>query len=369
MGMAVRSLLLLLLLVACRRPAMPSATLTKATAVESADTEARPRDPVGVATLDLEDATRKRPLATTIWYPAVAGAEEQTIWWDGIFPGSGVWNAALRPDPQRLPLLLLSHGSGGDGTNLAWLAEAFATRGWIVAAVDHPGDRFGDVSNDGRFAAWRRPRDLSVVLTRLLVSPQFGPRIDPQRIAAAGHSSGGFTALLLAGARFDARAMLSYCRGSRKGPDCTLIDGVDPKAIRDFAAAGRSYRDRRVRMVAAMAPAMAQALSAASLRQIAVPVMVVAGVDDELVPFVRNAARVARLIPRARLISIPAAGHFVFMPVCNEPGRLIVAQVCVDPVPDVDREMIHERTVADLAAFLEESLGTQARRRRTVAAR
>src|SRR5262249_1431759 len=80
---------------------------------------------------------------------------------DGIFPGRGAWEAPLRATPARMSLLLLSHGSGGDGPNLAWHAEAFAVQGWIAAAVDHPGDRFGDQTPDGRFAVWRRAPDLS----------------------------------------------------------------------------------------------------------------------------------------------------------------------------------------------------------------
>src|SRR5262245_29587539 len=46
----------------------------------------------------------------------------------------------------------------------ASLAEAFAVRGWIAAAIDHPEDRFGDQTPEGRFAVWRRAPDLGVAL-------------------------------------------------------------------------------------------------------------------------------------------------------------------------------------------------------------
>ncbi len=319
-----------------------------------------PRPPVGVTARDFEDCSRHRRLATTVWYPARADAVEQEIGWDGIFPGSGAWDAPLRPTPRRFPLVLLSHGSGGDGSNLAWMAEALAARGYVAAAVDHPGDRFGDSSVEGRFAAWRRPRDLSVVLSRLLADPTLGPRIDRRRIAAAGHSSGGLTVLELAGGRLQPAAFFAYCRGPNAGPDCTLVQGVDPAAIEDMSAAGASYRDRRIRAVLALAPVLGPAVTATSLRRIAIPVEIVASPADELIPFRWNAARYARLIPGARLTAIPKAGHFVFMPVCNEPGRIIAAQVCVDTAPDLDRAAVHVRVVGLGTAFLDRALGIAA---------
>src|SRR5262249_51205901 len=129
---------------------------------------------IGITSRVYDDHARDRRLAVTIWYPAPPGTVEQTTNFDGIFPGRGAWEAPLRAATSRMPLVLLSHGSGGDGANLAWLAEAFASRGWIAAAVDHPGDRFGDQSPGGQFAVWRRAPDVTVALTGLLYDPTFG---------------------------------------------------------------------------------------------------------------------------------------------------------------------------------------------------
>src|SRR5262249_701176 len=186
-------------------------------------------------------------LAVTIWYPAPPGTVEETTNFDGIFPGRGAWEAPLPPAPARLPLMLLSHGSGGDGANLAWLAEALAGQGWIAAPGDHPGDRCGDQSPEGRFAVWRRAPDLTVALTGLLADRTLGERIDRRRIAAAGHSSGALAVLLLAGARLRPEDFLASCLGPDPGPDCMLIAGLDIAAIPDLARARASHRDRRIR--------------------------------------------------------------------------------------------------------------------------
>lgn len=336
-----------LLLTACRKPIPPL----------PGDRPSDPRierptpPPVGVMSREYEDTGRDRKLNTTIWYPAAPGTEEQTIWWDGIFPGRGAWDAPIKPASHPFPVVLLSHGSGGDGPNLAWLAEGLAAQGYLAVAVDHPGDRFGDVSDDARLAAWRRPPDLSFVLSRLFEDPTLGRRIDRRRVGAAGHSSGGFTVLQLAGARFRPADMLAYCKRAEAGPDCALIEGADLSAIPDRWDAGKRYRDRRVAAVLALAPVLGPGLTAKSLRQVTIPVGIVASRTDELVPFDLNAGRDARLIPRAQLTVVPDAGHFVFMPVCSEAGRFIAATVCVDPAPEVDRAAVHERTVARALDF------------------
>src|SRR5262249_19382885 len=141
---------------------------------------------------------------------------------DGIFPTHGAWGAPPLSTPAPLPLVLLSHGSGGDPSNLAWLAEALASHGWLVAAVDHPGDRFGDESPEGRFAVWRRPADVSATLTALLSDATFGHRIDRRRIAVVGHSSGATTALLLAGAQLRPLDFLAACDVPNPATDCGL---------------------------------------------------------------------------------------------------------------------------------------------------
>lgn len=85
----------------------------------------------------------------------------------------------------------------GGGT---YLAEGLASRGYVVAAPDHPLTR--------RRAASRRiedvvqqPADLRIVIDRLLAS-RAGERpfdqIDPQRIGVMGLSLGGMTATLAA---------------------------------------------------------------------------------------------------------------------------------------------------------------------------
>ncbi|MFZ6876003.1 alpha/beta hydrolase family protein [Undibacterium sp. Di27W] len=180
-----------------------------AASAEFAETAPRPH-PVGMQTLQYEDSSRldwtaskPRPLATTIWYPAQAGVIEKN--WDvAIFKaGRNAMGAALSAAPQKLPLILLSHGTGGSAASMAWLAESLAAHGYIVAAVNHHGNTgYEDKTRlEGFVVWWDRPRDISILIDKLLADPVFGNRIDAQRIAVAGFSIGGYTALASVGGR------------------------------------------------------------------------------------------------------------------------------------------------------------------------
>ncbi|WP_229076287.1 hypothetical protein [Actinoplanes sp. DH11] len=189
-------------------------------------------------TLEADD---RRTVVVQLWYPArEAGSrarylgrtreEAQTVA-DGEARYLGVPAAALSALPRahshaapgappadgRFPVVLFSPGLGGvRSQNTAW-AEDLASRGYLVAGVDHPFDSAAVVLTDGRTvptavaatgdrgeddrrrARWTEVRaaDLRFVLSRL-ADPGSGPiagRADTRRVAAAGHSIGGAAAM------------------------------------------------------------------------------------------------------------------------------------------------------------------------------
>jgi predicted dienelactone hydrolase len=97
----------------------------------------------------------------TVWYPAESGAEEIEI---VSPPKKSLWIAdraapgAARLSPlQRYPLVVLSHGLGGSAAQLAWLGAALARRGFVAAAVNHPGNSVENANTPEGFALrWER---------------------------------------------------------------------------------------------------------------------------------------------------------------------------------------------------------------------
>ncbi len=311
---------------------------------------------VGVLSLRFEDPAGKRPLATRVWYPAVGKGPERELALTAIFVSHAVPNAPMAAAPARLPLILLSHGSGGTSTDLCWLAEHLAGQGYLVAAVEHVGNRYGDDSPEGFIAVWRRPPDVSRLLDALLVDPRLGARVDAGRIGAAGFSAGGYTVLALAGGIYHPDLMRKYGNLHPNEKTDPRVKQVDFSRLADLDAASRSYRDERIRAVFAMAPAVVPGFDAESLAQIRIPLSIVVGVNDEWLPVADNAQRVGKLTPGAQVTVLPTGGHFIFMPLCNALGVQHAPEICVDKDPVVDRKAIHE-TVRGLAlSFFNEKL-------------
>jgi predicted dienelactone hydrolase len=242
---------------------------------------------------------------------------------------------------------------------MAWLGEALAAHGYIAAAVNHPGNTGAEAYTVEGFSIWwERARDLSEVISGMLADAEFGPRIDPGRIGAAGFSLGGYTMIEIAGGITDARGFVRYCDSASADGICTSPPEF-PSLTQDFREliqkrpevlehSGDSYRDARVRSVFAMAPALGPAFPASGLKKISIPVEIVAGESDQSVPIASSARYFAANIPGAKLHIFPGnVGHYVFLDSCTGAGGKSLATICVDG-NGVDRRAIHAKTV-DLA--------------------
>jgi predicted dienelactone hydrolase/apolipoprotein N-acyltransferase len=304
-------------------------------------------------------------LLATVWYPAVSTAREDRQW---IGPpaapiagaGEAAPEAALARAPRRFPLIVISHGTGGTASAMAWLGTRLAARGFIAVAVNHPGNTgLEPYTPQGFTLWWLRARDLRAVIDGMLADREFGHRIDARRIGAAGFSLGGYTMIEVAGGR-TSPAFFSFCAQHLQDPRCasppefpTLGASVarlmktDPRYRAAVREASDSYRDPRVRAVFAIAPALGAVFVPDSLTKIAVPVEIVAGSADPIEPVAGNAKYFAAHIPGSRLVLFPGAGHYTFSATCTADGRRAQPALCIDP-PGIDRHRIHQRT-ADLA--------------------
>lgn len=308
-------------------------------------------------------------LNTVVWYPAEASAVEKPVEIPGltIFElGSAAQNAKIAATPGKFPLIVISHGTGGSGLSMAWLGEALATHGYIAAAVNHPGNNGAEpYTVEGFSIWWERARDLSEVISGMLTDAEFGSHIDAKRIGAAGFSLGGYTMMEIAGGITDPQGFVRFCDSAKRDGICisppefpTLVEDFH-KLIRDHPEvlqhAGDSYRDRRVRSVFAMAPALGPAFPVSGLKKISIPVEIVAGESDENVPIGSSARYFAASISGARLHIFPGVAHYVFLDSCTDTGRTRVANICTDR-KGVDRDAIHKATVRLALEFFRSTL-------------
>ena len=101
------------------------------------------------------------------------------------------------------PLIVFGHGFELTPANYAPLLRAWAAAGFVVAAPVFPLENANAPGGPNESDLVNQPRDMSVVIARLLaLSAQAGDalsgRIDPSRVAVAGHSDGAETALAVA---------------------------------------------------------------------------------------------------------------------------------------------------------------------------
>ncbi|MFD9128532.1 alpha/beta hydrolase family protein [Kitasatospora sp. NPDC059571] len=272
---------------------------------------------------DLRTAGRPRPVRVYEWEP-------------------------LQPAADPAPVVLVSHGTGGSGSGMAWLAGPLAAAGFRVLAVDHHGNNVVDgYEPEGFLCPWERPRDLLLALD-VLGAPAGGPELGP--VGAAGFSAGGYTAAALAGARIDEAVAGALLSGAVPLPDIPEFPGV-LEAFRAkvpaerleaaMAGAGADLADPRVRAVFQVAPGLGAMVTAESLAAVQVPVEVHWGGADTVNPY--------EVDVRPYLEGIPAAiGRSVGPDVTH--GDFIGA----DPVPRAARA--RAAVAADAVAFFRRHL-------------
>jgi predicted dienelactone hydrolase len=312
-------------------------------------------------------------LRVTVWYPAAENAvEAQQVIGPPDAPlllaGKAAEHAAMAPALEKWPLILLSHGTGGSAMQMAWLGTALARAGFIAAAVNHPGNNaLEPYTAEGFVLWWERATDLSEVLDGMLADPEFGPKIDGDRVGAAGFSIGGYTVLALGGARADISVIVDMCKQQPNVAVCRVPEmkemGTPEQMLAtvrrtsgvSLAQSNESYRDPRVHAIFAIAPAVGMTLTPDSMHAMRVPVEIVVGSADPIATPKDNADYIRAHIRGARERVLPNVAHYTFLDTCTAAGKQQLGVFCEDP-PNVDREAVHAQVDEMAVQFFERAL-------------
>jgi len=326
-------------------------------------------DRIGFREIAVPDASR--PLHVALWYPTEDAGPVTTVAENPVFYGvSAVRDAKAAQGSHSL--VLLSHGYGGSFRNLSWLAAALAEQGYVVAAVDHPGTTTFDRDPERAARLWERPRDVSRVLDVLLADHSLS--ITATRVAAIGHSLGGWTVAELAGARFDARLVTQDCETRFGAIACRLFAGLGiGRSVASTEKLGSDLRDARVGAVVTLDLGLARGFTPESLDDIHIPFLVIAAGADiakdeaaraEVAATNRDSRYLAKYLPQATTTTteIADALHFSFLQICK-PGAVARIEgespgegiVCKDR-GSRDRKAIHREVADMIIAFLAKAL-------------
>jgi predicted dienelactone hydrolase len=298
---------------------------------------------------------------------------------DGLALKGGMWSPCSEPPGEvvfggrtmpgvkdcpisgdKVPLIVVSHGNGGSFINFRDMAETLAGAGFIVVAINHPGDNSADASRVADLSVFvERPTDIRRLLDFMLSASLAAPKIDPERIGFFGFSAGGYTGLVLAGANPDWAGAL--CRRNRSAAAASACEQILRKEFRVQPLA----HDPRIKAAVIADPA--NHFSADSFAAVKIPVQLWASertgrglqqVDPRLTP--ESVAAVDRTLPaKHEYHVVPNAGHFAFLSPCPPTAAKdnpALAEVCAD-APGFDRAAFHKQFNADVLEFFRAQFG------------
>ncbi|MFB2594721.1 alpha/beta hydrolase family protein [Paracoccus sp. p4-l81] len=308
----------------------------------------------GYDRLDIPAAHRGALIAGSIWYPAGSRTYPGLIGDNPVFHGTQAMVGAGLAEGQR-PLVVISHGSGGNMDGLGWLAEGLVARGAMVLGLNHPGSTSGDSSPRRSVLLHDRAADIRAALDAALADPTFGPHVDPARISILGFSLGGATALNIAGARMDRTAYTAYCDSYPEAQDCAFLakGGVDLTTLPPEWES--DMRDPRIGAVIGVDPAFGFGMTDESLRAIDMPTLLLS-LGQPLLAVDPQASGLLANLPRAQQITLPDTDHFGFLGLCKPDGPALLRDEGEDPIcdqaPGFDRAATHAQAVDAIADFL-----------------
>ncbi len=243
---------------------------------------------------DGKDAVYDRKLTVEVWYPAgIASTDDPITDYEEVmgtsgdpkrplipftFKGRASRNAEVIAEQNKYPLIVVSHGYVGSRYLMTYLTENMASKGYIVAAIDHMESTFRDAAGF-QSTLLNRAKDIRFVVNQMadLNSKEsfLKNRIDTENIGIIGYSMGGYGVLNVAGAGYSSGLEAFF--GQMTGGS---------KAISPLISGNEKYTkpDSRIKAVVAFAPwGMTRGVwDAEGLKGLSIPTFFIAGSEDDI---------------------------------------------------------------------------------------
>jgi predicted dienelactone hydrolase len=269
-------------------------------------------------------------LKAMVWTPCAEPGGEVPI---GPYVLSGRRNCPVVG--EKLPLVVISHGHGGSFLGHHDLAEVLANAGFVVAAINHPGDTYSDMSRAAEMSEFvERPTDIKRLIDYMLSAAPEAASIDPQRIGFFGFSRGGYTGLVLAGGDPD------FLHANVPCPDPNLP--ICAQIRRHEVPKEPLTHDARIKAYV-LADPLDEFPAAENLKNVKAPIQLWASQfgGDGVLP--ETAPGLASVLPRRpEFHVVPDSAHFAFLAPCSAAMKNSAPELCVDAA-GFDRAAFHKQ--------------------------
>ena len=280
---------------------------------------------VGSRQLQIHDEAKGISFPALVLYPTGVPSAPRTF---------GPYTIDVSPDAAvakgQLPLIVVSHGTGGSHLLYRTFSTHLAKSGYIVALLEHPGNNRNNNELDGTHQNLvNRPRHVRLTIDAVSSHAPLSSCVQPNNVAIIGHSLGGYTALAVAG-------------------------GTPWSPTRQRIAVGP---DPRIRALVLLAPATAWYLPHDSLCQVTVPILMLIAEHDPFTPRWHAEVVLDGVPDRSQVTCrvMENAGHFSFL--SPFPAQMRSAGFLPSTDPEgFDREKFHERLSAELLDYLDAKL-------------
>lgn len=238
-----------------------------------------------------------RKITVEVWYPAsIPDNTEQIVEYTQVlgrngtegrpvipftFKGRALRDATIQKESEKYPLIILSHGYVGSRFLFTYLAENLASKGYVVASIDHTDSTYKDAANFSSTLVNRSLDQLFVLneidrLSELESGSFLSNLVDASNTGLVGYSMGGYGGLNTCGAGYSAAAVGFY--KSMTGGNTAL----DERTMESEAY--QNMIDPRIKAFVAMAPwGMANGVwDAKGLEGLKVPTFFIAGSEDDI---------------------------------------------------------------------------------------
>lgn len=203
---------------------------------------------------------------------------------------------------QPAPVVVISHGLGSDPKGFAYLGEHLASHGFVAVLPQHIGSdavmRQALLLGIARSSIDRRefvdrPLDVKYTLDELerLSRSELAGKMNLQQVAVIGHSFGGYTALALAGAKFNQARIAQECNNQQISLNASYF--LQCLAV-DLPPVTEDLSDPRIKAAIALNPLTSIVFGPEGMGDIKIPTLILGGsadiiasvVEEQIQPFI-----------------------------------------------------------------------------------